>query len=128
MSHDAPDDPADIERRRFTNLILALLGGVTVTVAGCDKASSPAAPSPGTGDRPASVAVNHGHAAVITSAQLAAGGDVTLNIRGTADHPHTVTISVAELSSISGGQRISKESSTDASASAGTHSHSVTFN
>jgi hypothetical protein len=37
------------------------------------------------------ISANHGHSAVITGAQLTAGGAVELNIRGTATHAHTVT-------------------------------------
>jgi hypothetical protein len=66
---------------------------------------------------------NHGHTAEITAAQLGGGQDITLDIRGQATHPHTVTISVSELTSIAGNQRVSKESTTDEG-----HSHTVTFN
>jgi hypothetical protein len=38
-------------------------------------------------------------------------------------HTHTATLSAAEVISIAGGTRVSKESTTD-----GGHSHSVTFN
>jgi hypothetical protein len=66
---------------------------------------------------------NHGHVAVIVAAQLTAGNALILDIQGQADHPHTVTLSTADIAAIAGNQRVSKESSTDAA-----HSHSVTFN
>jgi hypothetical protein len=56
-------------------------------------------------------------------AQLTAGGALALDIRGDADHPHTVELSADEVEAIAGNQRVSKTSSTDAS-----HSHVVTFN
>jgi len=69
------------------------------------------------------VSANHGHTATVTSAQLTSSSDVVLNIRGSATHPHTVVISMAELSQIAGGTRVTKTSSVDDA-----HSHVVTFN
>jgi hypothetical protein len=60
---------------------------------------------------------------VVTSAQLGASGGVTLNIRGTAGHAHTVALTGAELSAIAGNQRVSKESSSEDG-----HTHTVAFN
>jgi hypothetical protein len=60
---------------------------------------------------------------MITSAQLTAGGGITLGIQGTSSHPHTVTLAASEISAIAGSQRVSKESSNDSG-----HSHTVTFN
>jgi hypothetical protein len=70
-----------------------------------------------------SVSANHGHTAVVTAAQLTAGDAVTLDIRGAADHPHTVELTAGEVMAIAGNQRVSKQSSTDLS-----HRHTVTFN
>jgi len=135
MSDEAPDRP-DVatlfDRRQFTNAtLLALLSGVTVTIVGCGSSDdSPTAPSGGggSGSRTGSVSANHGHNAVITSAQLTAGQGVTLDIRGTADHPHTVVLTMAEVGQVAGGQRVSKVSSSDPSASFGLHGHTVIFN
>jgi cobalamin biosynthesis protein CbiG len=70
------------------------------------------------------ISANHGHSgAVITAAQLASPTGVSLDIRGSADHPHTVILTAADVTAIAGGQRVSKESSTDSA-----HSHTVTFN
>ena len=60
---------------------------------------------------------------MITAAQLTAAGALSLDIRGTSDHPHTVILAASEVASIAANQRVSKESSTDSA-----HSHSVTFN
>jgi hypothetical protein len=69
------------------------------------------------------VSSNHGHVAIITGAQLTAGGGVTLGIQGSATHPHTVPLTGGEVTAIAGNQKVSKSSSTDDG-----HSHTVTFN
>jgi len=121
-------DPPSPERRAFTvQSLMAMLAGVTITITGCgDGDDSPTSPSPE--DTTGSVSVNHGHTAVVTSAELMAGNAVSLNIRGTATHPHTVELSTAEVDQIAAGQRVSKTSSTDDSPDAGRHNHVVTFN
>jgi hypothetical protein len=117
-------EAAGIDRREFTRAaLMSMLAGVSVTVWGCG--SNPSSPSNGrTGD----VVGNHGHQAVITNAQLTGNNAITLDIRGSADHPHSVELTVAELNQISAGQRLGKTSSTDPSASVGTHNHLVQFN
>ncbi len=60
---------------------------------------------------------------MITGAQLTAGGALALDIRGPADHTHSVSLSASEITSIAGGQRVSKSSTTSSS-----HGHTVTFN
>ncbi len=115
---------SDPTRREFTaQALLALLGGVTITISGCGQ-PSPAGPSaPPDGSVSGTISANHGHIATITSAQLAAGSGLTLQIRGTADHPHTVTLSMPEIMQIAAGGRVAKTSSTDDG-----HNHLVTFN
>jgi hypothetical protein len=122
-------DPQDPERRAFAlHSILAILAGVTITISACGEDDSPTSPSPGGDGRTGAVAANHGHSAVITSAQLMANNAVVLDIRGSATHPHTVELSSAEVGQIAAGQRVSKVSSTDDSPDAGRHSHTVMFN
>ncbi len=117
-----------IDRRRFTvSAALAMLGGATITVSGCGGGgggggSSPTSPS-APGDKVGSVSANHGHTATITAAQLSAGAALTLQIRGTSDHPHTVQLSAGEVGQIAAGTRVSKNSSVDDG-----HDHTVTFN
>jgi hypothetical protein len=122
-----------LTRRDFTlAAAMAVLSGVAISVSGCGGSSSasPAAPSPtGSsststgGDKTGAISSNHGHSAVIASAQLGASGGITLNIQGTSSHPHTVALTGAELSAIANNQRVAKDSSNDAS-----HTHTVTFN
>ena len=96
-----------------------MLSGVTITITGCgsDDGDSPTAPG---GSETGTISANHSHEAVILAAQLTAGNAITLQIRGQASHPHTVDLSAAEIGQIAAGQRVSKESSTDASNDFGT--------
>ena len=121
-------------RREFTVAsAMAVLSGVAITMSGCGGGSdsgasptTPSAPSPTpapSNDVTGTVGTNHGHAAMITGAQIATGGDLDLDITGTSSHPHTVTLTAEEVGQIGGGARVSKESSVDAA-----HSHTVTFN
>ena len=127
-----------IDRRQFTLAsAMAILSGVAITIteSACGGSSySPSSPTTtptpnptptpsAGGDKVGLVSANHGHSAVITGAQLTDGGAIALDIRGSADHTHTVEITVADLTAIAANQRVSKESSTDSS-----HSHTVTFN
>jgi len=65
--------------------------------------------------------------AVVTGAQITAGTAVVLNIQGTAAHNHTVSLSQADLQTLKNRTPVSKDSSSDVSASAGLHLHTVTF-
>ena len=68
------------------------------------------------------------HVAVITAAELAAGGALTLDISN-ARHSHTVNLSGAEVTQIAAKSRVSAMSSTNPhSGGSEPHSHMVTFN
>jgi hypothetical protein len=126
LKHIAGDDPQNPDRRQFTvGAILTLLTGITITMSACGDDDGPIAPSPTPGGSgiTGSVSANHGHSVVVTGAQLSAGNVVTLDIRGTANHPHTVELTTGEVQQIAAGQRVAKESSTDDG-----HRHTVTFN
>ena len=110
-------------------LISALIAGVAIAVAACDgDRITSLTVGPGGTDRTGSVSDNHGHVAIVTAAQLTAGNAITLDIRGTADHSHTVELGGAEVVQIRNSQRVTTTSSTETSATFGTHSHTVTFN
>ncbi len=126
---DAHED--GVTRREFTAAtVMAMLAGVvvTITASGCGGGgSSPTSPGSvptvESGDKQGVISANHGHIAVIKSAQLTAGGAVTLQIQGTADHNHSVDFSTDDIHAIAGGTRISRDSSTNQG-----HNHTVTFN
>jgi hypothetical protein len=134
MSDQRRDEPDMLGRREFTlQSALALLAGVIITVDGCGGSSSsntPTSPTPTPAPTPApsaadvngSVAANHGHVAVVTGAQITAGNALSLNIQGTATHPHTVDLTQADLGSLRNRQAVSKDSTNNNS-----HMHTVTF-
>ncbi len=118
-----------LSRRQFTReSVLALLSGVVITVTGCGSDSgSPTTPSTGgdggNGGVDGTVSANHGHIATVTDAQVDAGNDVSLDIRGNADHTHTVNLTGAELTQIDNGEQVAV-TTTNTQA----HTHRVTFN
>ena len=123
-----------IDRRAFNVAwAYALLGGAAITMTGCGGDESPtgstgpnatptAAPAAAT-DREGAVSNNHGHRAIITAAQLTAGGALELNIQDTGTHGHMLSLDAAEVVNIRNGQRVSKVTSNTNS-----HTHTVTFN
>lgn len=123
MSDSSPHvESRSMSRREFTlQSALAVLSGCVITVSGCGS-DSPSAPTPIVSDVAATITANHGHTGTLTSAQITAGNTLTLDIRGTASHPHSVEITQAELTMLRNRQPVTKASSTDAS-----HLHSVTF-
>ena len=100
-----------------------LLGGAAITISGCGGggSSSPVASTPVT-DALGTVDTNHGHSALITAAQLLAGGALEVDIRGTSGHGHMVSLAAAEVTSIRNGARVEKQSS------GSSHTHVVVFN
>ena len=119
-----------LDRREFTaEAALAALAGVVITVSGCGGSSSPSSPSTpsaaggSSSDKSGTISDNHGHLAVVTGAQLIAGNVVQLDIRGSAAHTHTVTLTAGAIQTIQAG----RPAVTDSTSSTG-HLHSVTFN
>ncbi len=122
-----------VSRSLSRRQVLVLLGGASVVITaacggggGGSSPTSPTTPAPtaGAGDKEAtSISANHGHVAIIRSAELQAGGALSLNITGSANHPHTLALSGDEVVSIRNGGRVSKTSSNDDG-----HTHTVTFN
>ena len=125
-------------RRSFTlRAVLALLGGATISIWGCREGAptsgavvGPAPTLPPPTPTPTPVAdetgvflANHGHEALIAGAALVAGNAVRLDIRGTANHPHTLELSAEEIVAIAAGLRVGKESSEEKG-----HTHYVIFN
>lgn len=121
------DDRHVVTRRDFTlESALALLAGVTITITGCGDDDNNSSPTPGptpVANATGTVSANHGHEAMITAAQITAGGNLSLDIRGSASHPHTVQVTSTQLQSIGARQQVAIVSSTD-----NNHSHTVTFN
>jgi hypothetical protein len=122
-----------LDRREFTaEAVLAMLSGVVILVSesacGGSGSSSPMSPAPlpsagGTSDKVGQISDNHGHSAVVTAAQILAANQVQLDIRGTADHTHSVTLTHDDLVNVGAGATISTDSTTTNG-----HDHTVTFN
>jgi hypothetical protein len=126
-----------LSRRKFTQeASLAFLAGVSVTVAACggggcggggdDGYGPPTSGTPTTlppGSKSGNVSANHGHSATITAAELQAGGAVSVDIAGSAGHPHLVVLPAQAVQEVRDGRKVQKESTaTDG------HTHTVTFN
>ena len=113
-----------IDRREFTlEAALAVLSGVAITITGCGGSTTPTSPSfNASDDVRGTISANHGHTAVITRATLTANNAISLDIRGIADHTHTVELSQSDIAAIAAGQRVSRVSSTEQA-----HDHTVTF-
>ena len=110
-----------IGRREFSrSAVIALLGAATITIADCGGGSEP---TPTPRDVAGTVSANHGHRAVVTAVQITAANAVSLDIRGSATHPHSLELSAAEVGMIGTRQTVSKVSSNNEG-----HGHTVTFN
>ena len=122
-------DERELSRREFSLEALSVLfAGVAITITACDDGGPVSVGPGGNGAEAGAISANHGHEANISSTELTAGNAISRDIRGSADHPHIVSLSAAEIVQIRDGQRVTTTSTTDASAAFGTHSHVVTFN
>lgn len=132
----APASPAEagMNRRQFLATLTSLAAvGFAMQVIGCieDAPATATAGSAGGGtcalakaaaDRSGTVAANHGHVAVVTTAQQDAGTAFDLSIQGTAPHNHTLSLTTQDLADLKAGAQVVKTSSTNSG-----HSHVVTF-
>jgi hypothetical protein len=104
---------------------LGTLGGGTVLLIlhGCGGGGDdpPPAQAQGCGASGAAIAGNHGHALTIARADLDATSNRSYDITGSANHPHTVTFTPAQLQALKAGQTVIVLSSTNAA-----HDHAVT--
>ncbi len=69
----------------------------------------------------AAIASNHGHTLNVSKEDVAAGVEKTYDIRGSATHPHSVTVTAAHFTTLAGNAQVVIDSSNDSG-----HSHSVT--
>ena len=106
---------------------LLLLGGATITLNGCSSGSaspgSTPTPTPTADKNATNISGNHGHSAVITGAQLTAGGGLSLNIQGASAHNHVFDLTGAEVVQIRNGATLTRTSAVGSG-----HTHDVTFN
>lgn len=71
--------------------------------------------------RPPMISANHGHALVVSAADVAAHVTKTYSIKGTSGHDHLVTITAAQFTQLGAGQAV-----TVASTNVAGHTHTVT--
>jgi hypothetical protein len=76
---------------------------------GGDNGTPPAPPAGG--GCGATISDNHGHALAIAAADLDSTSDKTYDIRGAADHTHSVTFSAAQLAQLKAGNTVTVTSS-----------------
>lgn len=127
-----------LNRRQFAQeASLAFLAGVSVTVSACGggggggagddygppTGGSPTTLAPAPGSKTGQVSANHGHQAVITAAQLQAGGAVRIDIASVAGHSHMVDLPAQAVADIRDGKPVQKDSTTTDG-----HMHTVIFN
>jgi hypothetical protein len=123
-------EPALVTRRKFTlEAALTILAGCVIMIADAcgGKDDTPTNPSPAPTDIAGTISANHGHTATVTAARITAGDAFVLDIQGTAAHHHTLSLSQADMQTLKNRQPVSRDSSSDVSASAGLHLHTVTF-
>jgi hypothetical protein len=112
-----------VTRREFTlEWALAVLGAATITIS-CGGSDDPTTTPTNPGDEVGSISANHGHIAIVQSAQLTSPTTITVDIRGNATHPHLIELSSSQLAMMSDNGRVSVVSTTDEG-----HNHTVTFN
>jgi hypothetical protein len=120
MSASSPD-----RRRLLVASAFALLGGPSVFISACDSGSMAPTPSTPPPNREGSISLNHGHRAVITAAQIMAGGALQLEIMGESIHGHTLDLTADEVARIGRNQAVTVFS---AAGWEDKHAHWVTFN
>ncbi len=134
----------EVTRREFTAASIgAMFIGMGVTVTGCGGGGSVSGPSPtpaapvatatsASADKTGNISGNHGHTAIVTGAQLQAGGSVIIDITGGADHGHSLGLSADEVRQVASGVKVSKSSTQTSTmgdyGASGAHEHTVTFN
>lgn len=121
-------------RRAFlATLSGALVATLVVQITGCntaDPVSSGAPPGDGNNcglgkvavDRTGAISANHGHVAVVTTAQQDAGVAFNLSIQGSGNHDHIVALTTQDVAALKAGNQVVKTSS-----NVNGHTHTVTF-
>jgi hypothetical protein len=111
-----------LDRKEF----LTGIAGVTVTLVihacgGDDSEGNPTGGGANCNDGvDATISSNHGHELRIPAADFDAGESKTYSIQGSSTHSHSITLSAQDLTDLKAGQKISKDSTTDAG-----HTHSL---
>lgn len=101
-----------------------MIAGGALTLAACEDDSSGYPPGNQDAGTPtqvlATIAANHGHALVVSRADLSAGEEKTYDITGSAGHAHSVTLRAADFDILREYGTLTVQSTTGSG-----HSHSV---
>lgn len=131
---DAAGPSHDGDRRRFLGTLASfVVAGLAVHIVGCTRTDpvSSGTPAPEGGDcalgkaavdRSGDISSNHGHEAVVTTAQQDAETAFDLNIMGSSGHNHTISLTSQDLADLKAGTEVVKTSS-----NVNGHAHTVTF-
>jgi hypothetical protein len=123
-----------ITRNQFMRILLGgtavvVSGGTAVVVSACagsgDDGNAPdAAPQTNCAANGTNVTIsaNHGHVIAVSASEVAAGVEKTYDIRGTADHTHSVKVTAAHFAMLQGNQSVTVMASTSTTG----HAHTVT--
>jgi hypothetical protein len=103
-------------------LLIQACGGGGSGYSGSAPTSSPPPTSSGGGGCSDTIAGNHGHVLSVAAADLDSATDMSYDIQGTADHTHTVVLTVAQLRTLKTGASVNTTSSTTLS-----HMHDITI-
>jgi hypothetical protein len=117
-----------LTRKQFLSSVISGAAGALLLVA-CSSddgsgGSTPDAPAGGNCAANGTTSVigsNHGHTIVVAKADITAGAQKSYDIRGSASHPHTVTVTAALFAMLASNTAITVTSSSDDG-----HSHGVT--
>jgi hypothetical protein len=93
-----------------------------VTVSCTVTANPPPPAACGNGARAIAISANHGHALVVSKADVTSGTPKTYAIKGTSSHTHSVTLTATHFATLASGKSIDVSSTNDAG-----HAHKVTI-
>jgi len=96
-------------------------GGDTTPDAGSTPADAARVTSCTMNGTVSTITANHGHVLLVSKEDVAAGADKTYDITGTANHPHSVTVTAAMFGTLKNDTAVMTTSTTNAN-----HSHPVT--
>ncbi len=131
------ETPRDASRRTFlVTLSRVAAVGVGLHLIGCLDEDPVSTGTPVSGgketcppaktaaDRAGTISANHGHVAVVTTAQQDAGLAFNLDIRGSSPHGHVVALTAQDVETLKSGAQLVK---TTVGNDGTGHSHTVTF-
>jgi len=111
----------DISRKHFVETLAS--GGALLMLGSCGGGGYNSGGGTLTSSCSGNIAANHGHTLPIVPADVDSPTAKTYDITGSADHGHSVTLSVAQLGQLKAGTAVTV---TSTAASTDGHTHAVT--